>query len=201
MQVNWYSFLSIYFLPPLDLASYIWWMYSFIVCEICLSYLTCFCLIPKMTFDIQYKYMSIIIFYQNTSTMLYSTIPKPSPSQRLSHLSPFQSFPHLPVNFLLGAGGPCHLSLGNCNLEDCIGFIGLLLLFLLYWIDFVDVLLLLSNLDLFPFKISLCGDWLKFVGHFSSFILELGPEEDHHCLDSFFLCCFSLSLFILCSGF
>ena len=91
-------------------------MYSFIVCEICLSYLTCFCLIPKMTFDIQYKYMSIIIFYQNTSTMLYSTIPKPSPSQRLSHLSPFQSFPHLPVNFLLGAGRPWFWSVGEYNL-------------------------------------------------------------------------------------
>ena len=167
------------FCTPLDLASYIWYMYSFIVCEICVSYLTCFCLIPKMTFDIQihqYKYMSIIIFYQNTLTMLYSTIPKSSPSQRLSHLSPVQSFPHLPVNFLLGAGIPCHWSFGHCNLAiDCIGFIGHLLLFLLYWIDFVDVLLLLPNLDHIPcwphFKISFRGDWLKFVGHFSSFIL------------------------------
>ena len=153
--------------------------------------------------------MSTIIFYENTSTMLYSTITKSSPSLRLAHLSSDQVLPPLPVNFLLGAGGPCHWSFCLCNLTiDCISCIEcrLMLLSLLYIIDFAAVLLLLPNIDLIPcwlyFKMSFCGDCLKVVGHTSRFSLELGPVEDHHRSSySVFLCCLPLSVFIFCSGF
>ena len=71
-----------------------------------------------MTFDIQsisILYMSTILFYQNTSTMYYCSILKSSPSLRMSHLSPGQRLPLLPVNFILGAGGPYYWAVGHCN--------------------------------------------------------------------------------------
>ena len=88
-----------------------------------------------------------------------------SPSLRLAHLSSDQGHPPIPVNFLLGAGVPCHWCFGHCKLTiDCIGYIEcrLLLLSLLYRIDFAVVFLLLPNLDLIPcwldFKMFFCGD-------------------------------------------
>ena len=106
--------------------------------------------------------MSTIIFYENTSTMLYSTITKSSPSLRLAHLSPGHGLPPLPVNFLLGAGELCHWSFDHCHLTidfiDCNKCRNLLL----YRIYFEVVLLLLPNIDLIPcwldFKMSFCGD-------------------------------------------
>ena len=103
--------------------------------------------------------------YINHVILLYSTIPKSSPSLRLAHLSSYQGLPPLPVNFLLGAGGHCHWSFCHCSLTiDCIGCIEcrLLLLSLLYRIDLAVVLLLLPNIYLIPcwldFKMFCCGD-------------------------------------------
>ena len=142
LQVNWYSSLSIYFLHTSGSCFlYLVNVFIYSLWNVCFIF---YLLLYKSQNDIwysihQYKYMSIIIFYQNTSTMLYSTIPKSSPSQRLSHLSPGQSFPHLPVNFLLGARGPCHWSFGHCNLTiDCIGCIECrLLLLYCHFVDFI----------------------------------------------------------------
>jgi hypothetical protein len=86
---------------------------------------------------------------------------------------------------------------------DCKGCIEcrLLLFSMFYIIEFVAVLLL----DLIPcwlhFKMSFYGDWLKVVGHTYSFSLELWHVENYHRLNSFFLCCFLLYLFIFCPGF
>ena len=121
--------------------------------------------------------------------MQYSTILKSSPSLRLAHLSSDHCPPPLPVNFLLGAGGPCHWPFGHCNLTiDCIGCseCRLLLLSLLYRIDFAVGFRLLRNIDLIPcwldFKMSsLHGFKVLQIVYSTPFILLMyGPTDNFH---------------------